>query len=433
MKIATYLLLGAGLLAGCRPAPDTEATAAAPVAPELAAPKPPQTTPAAAVLVAPVAAPASLSADAPVTVSYRRYRGTVGGQPITLELTIGRGYGATDPLVCRGTYTYDRHPTGQLLLSSPLPYRPGRPLQLQEADSTRPQLPTGTWQATQPVGAVLTGTWRSPAGQVRPFGLREDYTDGRGHLLAVSYEVLNESVVLPCRAERYDDETRQEYRARIKNMPNGYDLQFLHLLGPDTLRPGPQAVQCPVPSQRRQLVRAAAKESGCSYHGEDLQVDYNAYGLLACHHNWEDDDGPARPSHGTSATVYDLRSGQSVSLSEVLRPGTDTLLQRLITRHLLDGSTPDITPRTEPDAYAPADGLVPLPGGADYARADFSLTTKGLAFGYYLDEVPSFVDGGNLLFAVVVPYHELLPLLLPDSPVARMLRERGLWPKAKLH
>ncbi|RZK62068.1 MAG: hypothetical protein EOO59_03525 [Hymenobacter sp.] len=431
MKIAICLLLGAGLLAGCRPAPDTEATTA-PAAPKLVASKLPHATPATAP-AAPVAAitSTSLSAAAPITVAYRRYRGTVGGQPVTLELTIGQGYGATDPLVCSGTYTYDRHSAGQLLLSSPQSYQRGRPLQLQEADSTRPQLPTGTWQATQALGPVLTGTWRSPAGRVLPFRLREDYTDGRGHLLAAGYEVLRESVVLPCRAARYDDETRQEYRARVKNLPNGYDLQFLHLLGPDTLRPGPQAVQCPVPSQRRQLVRAAAKESGCSYHGEDLQVDYNAYGLLACRHNWEDDEGTARPSHGTSATVYDLRSGQPVSLPEVLRPGTDTLLQQLITRHLLDGSTPDSIPRPEPDAYAPASGLVPLPGGADYSRANFSLTANGLAFGYYLDEVQSFVDGGNLLFAVVVPYNELLPLLRSDSPVAHMLRERGLWRTVK--
>ncbi|MGI4866518.1 MAG: hypothetical protein ACRYFZ_21525 [Janthinobacterium lividum] len=360
-------------------------------------------------------------------MGYRRYRGTVGGQPVTLELTIGRGYDTTGPLVCSGTYTYDRHPAGQLLLSSPQPYRKSQPLHLQEADSARPQLPTGTWQATQPVGTVLTGTWRSPAGRELPFRLREDYTDGRGHLLAVGYEVLRESVVLPCRPERYDDETKQEYRARVKNSPNGYDLQFLHLLGPDTLRPGVRAAQCPMPRERRQLVRAAAKEYGCSYHSEDLQVDYNDYGLLACHHNWEDDEGTARPSHGTSATVYDLRSGQLLTLAEVLRPGTDTLLQRLITRHLLDGSTPDIIPRTEPDSYASASGLVPLPGGLDSSQADFSLTANGLAFGYYFDEVQSFVDGGNLLFAVVVPYAEVLPLLRPDSPVARMLRERGLW------
>lgn len=430
MKIAACLLLGAGLLAGCRPASNTETATAIPAAPERAVSKPPQATPAAPA-AAPAAALASPSAAAPITVGYRRYRGTVGGQRVTLALTIGRGYGATDPLVCSGTYTYDRHPAGQLLLSSPSPYLKGRPLHLQEADSTRPQSPTGTWQATQPVGAVLTGTWRSPAGRVVPFRLREDYTDGRGHLLAVGYEVLRESVVLPCQTERYDEETKQEYRARVKNLPNGYDLQFLHLLGPDTLRPGPRAVQCPVPRRRRQLVRAAAKKKGCSYHGEDLQVAYNDYGLLACRHNWEDDEGPARPSHGTSATVYDLRSGQTVSLPEVLQPGTDTLLRQLITRHLLDGSTPDITPRPEPDAYAPGSGLVPLPGGSDASLADFSLTANGLAFGYYFDEVQSFVSEGSLLFTVVVPYAELLPLLRPVSPVARMLRERGLWPPAK--
>ncbi|WP_262709795.1 hypothetical protein [Hymenobacter sp. UV11] len=32
---------------------------------------------------------------------------------------------------------------------------------------------------------------------------------------------------------------------------------------------------------------------------------------------------------------------------------------------------------------------------------------------------------------LVVPYAELLPLLRPASPVARMLRERGLWRAGK--
>ena len=366
---------------------------------------------------------AALPTGPPYT-GYHRYQGTVGGQPVTMMLTIGPDQYDSTKTVCAGTYYYGTARRGLLDLINASPYQPRQPLALDESDASKV---TGTWRATQPAGPRLSGTWTSPTGQQLPFELRETYQDAQGRQLAVRYEVLKDNVVLPCRLERYEDETEKEYRTRRENMPNGYYLQFLHLLGPDTLRPALRALQCPVPRKRRQLVRAEAKKNGCNYHDENLHVDYNDYGLLACRYYWEDDMGGARPAHSTSATVYDLRRGQLLALPEVLRPGPDSLLRRLITQHLLDGSTPDITPNSDLAMPTQSDELAPLPGGADLRLADFSLTNEGMAFGYNFDEMSGFVSGGNLLFEVVVPYRELQPLLRSDSPVARMLRERGLW------
>ena len=359
-------------------------------------------------------------------VGYHRYRGTVGSQPVTVELTIGPAAANDAQVVCEGNYHYDHRPAGQLLLHGARPFQPRRALVLAETEgATSARQATGRWQAVQAAGPVLTGQWRSPAGKQLPFSLREDYTDGQGRLMAVQYEVIEETARVPCRDERQEDETKAEYRQRLAQVEHGHRQPFLHLLGSDTLRPALQALQCPAPAQRRRQVRAAAREdNGCTFHTASLSVDYNGYGLLAWSEYWEDDFiNGARPQHGMEARVYDLRTGQELNLGNVFRPGTDTLLQRLITYHILHDDNPDIW--LKPGVAIPAHPvLAPLPG------REFTLAASGLEFCYYTDELTGlqeFIDGGAILGTVPVPYAELLPLLRPGSPLARMLRERGLW------
>lgn len=228
------------------------------------------------------AKPAATAAPAAPFSGYHRYRGTVGGQPVTVELTIGPDPGKPAALVCRGSYYYERHPAGKLLLQSPLAWRPHLALALAETEADTTHRPTGRWLATQPAGPVLSGTWRSPADQALPFSLREDYTDGQGHLMAAKYELAEAAAKVPCRPEHTEDETAAQYRKRIATTDHGYSQLFLHLLGPDTLRPALLGLQCPTPLARRQLARAAAhKDDGCNMYSTSLGVDYNDYGLLA--------------------------------------------------------------------------------------------------------------------------------------------------------
>ncbi|AWM32077.1 hypothetical protein DDQ68_04275 [Hymenobacter nivis] len=112
---------------------------------------------------------------------------------MTVELTIGPIDNSRNAAtVCEGSYTYDRHPAGLLVLHGLRPFYPQRSLVLAEADTTRPGTLTGRWEASQFAGAVLTGTWTSPAGKQLPFELHEDHTDGQGHLMAVRYELPDE-------------------------------------------------------------------------------------------------------------------------------------------------------------------------------------------------------------------------------------------------
>jgi hypothetical protein len=350
----------------------------------------------------------------------------VGGQPVTVELTIGPNFEKPGTMVCRGSYYYGRHPAGQLLLQSPPSWRPRLALALTETAADTTHRPTGRWLATQPAGPVLSGTWRSPAGQVLPFSLREDYTDGQGHLMAVKYELAEAAAKVPCRPERKEDETAAEYRKRVATIDHGYSQLFLHLLGPDTLRPALRGLQCPAPVARRRLARAtAAEDDGCKLYSTSLTVDYNDYGLLAwTEYSMEEFAYGARPAHRITSGVHDLRTGHALRLEDLVRPDTDTdtLLQRLITRSILRHDAPDID--LTPGATMPV-------RTADQAPLStvISLTAAGLSFAYHCDEFTrlSFMDGSAIVFSVPVPWAELLPLLRPDSPVARMLRERGIW------
>jgi hypothetical protein len=227
----SFTLIGGTLvaLASCQAAPDTTNSV-------------PATHSAATKAASAPAAASSQHAGAGVPFAgYHRYRGTVGTLPVTMALLISPNRYDSTKTVCSGSYYYGQGQRGLLDLSAEGTYQPQQPLRLEEATSSKT---SGTWRATQLAGPLLSGTWLSSTGKQLPFVLREDYTDGAGHLMAVRYEMLDESVELPC--QREEGEAKAEYHARIANAPNGYDQQFLHLLGPDTLRPSLQAIQCPV-------------------------------------------------------------------------------------------------------------------------------------------------------------------------------------------
>ena len=413
LTLSCWLL--AGLLAGCQPTAEKQAATTAPQA-------------APATRAAPAAASPAPAAPAQNLSGYYRYRGTVGTQPITVELTVGplppteaQATHAPDVIACTGSYHYDRHPAGQLLLSSAPPFRPGQPLLLAEADSAHPRQPTGRWQATQPFGPVLTGTWRSPAGQVLPFRLREDYTDGQGHLMVVQYEILQEGDEIPTPAEREPGETKAAYRARTADLTNSCRRDYLHLLGPDTLRPALRALQCPGPARRRRAMREDLGYPSGVELSDQLTVSYDNYGLLSLASSHEGDYKDAvHPEHGAGAVTYDLRTGRALTIAQLIRPGTDTMLSRLITRHL------------ESDEQVAADELMSIAtiegGFAKLPAQGLGVVEQGLTFTYTSSEILNIVHPPVTL---LVPWAELQPLLRPDSPVARMLRARGLWREGK--
>jgi len=364
-----------------------------------AGPPPVQAAPLPAVPVAP-AAP---------YLGYHRYRGTVGQLPVLLELTVDS---TTDfqqkGLRCEGSYFYERLTGGTLALKMAGPYQPSQPLRLVEG-------PTGTWQAGQPLGPVLTGTWTSRTGRRLPFMLREDYQG------AVRYEML--ATTARGHACPPDPEMPTQYAAWQPFAALTH--RYLHLLGPDTLRPALRRLQCPVPARRRALVRAEARTDAhdCTQVEESVQVWLNAYGLLSVSEGeYVNEYNGSRPHAESRQVLYDLRTGRPLTLAEVLRPGADTLLERLAAYHLRHDETNmvDIPPCHTLDGVDSVAIRLPQSG--------VIFDCQGVLLSYNLGEMVPWACGGSELS---IPYTELVPLLRPDSPVARMLCERGLWRTSK--
>ena len=389
MQWAGWVVVGLLGVTGCQS--NTTIKAETKVAKKLAAPAP-----------APSVAPEGVGAP---FVGYHRYRGTVGGRPVLLELTVDS---TTDfrrkGLRCEGSYFYERLTGGTLALKTAGPYQPGQPLRLVED-------PTGTWQAEQPLGPGLTGTWTSRTGRRLPFALREDYQG------AVRYEML--ATTARGHACPPDPEMPTQYAAwsPFAELTHSY----LHLLGPDTLRPALRRLQCPVPARRRALVRAEARtdDHDCTLVEQDVRVWLNAYGLLSVSEGeYVNEYNGSRPHAESRPVLYDLRTGRPLTLAEVLRPGADTLLERLAAHQL----------RREQAKIAETSPCRPL-DGAD--RVAISLPRNGVLFdcqGILLAYYPGELGSGDCDSSdLSIPYPELLPLLRPDSPVARMLCERGLW------
>jgi len=338
-------------------------------------------------------------------IGYHRYRGTVGGRPVLLELTVDstETYPRKD-LRCRGSYFYERLAGGDLQLKAAEPYRAQQPLRLTEG-------PGGTWQATQPLGPVLTGTWTGLTGRRLPFALHEDYQD------AVRYEFVTHKAKGNACSNAAGDMLLAAWYPYAR-----FTQQFLHLLGPDTLRPALRRLQCPPPARRRTLVRAAAHHTtrDCTDADKSIKISLNAYGLLALEEGeYVNEYNGTRPHAESHRRLYDLRTGRWLSLEDIVRPEAASLplLGQLVGRHLLTDYGTSVDARRRQDiTWQEGDSTrVALP------RTDIAFTSQGIVLSYDPYEPNGWAE-------VSISYLELLPLLRPGTPVARMMHQRGLWP-----
>jgi hypothetical protein len=335
--------------------------------------------------------------DASTVHSYHHYRGTIGSLPVTVEIETGPNQLALHhPPACSGSYFYDRR--GQPLSLQAVRYQPQRRLVLRETAYLNPQAVTGEWRATQPLGPVLTGTWASADGRRQlPFVLREDYQQ------AVRYEVLTTAVSGPLCPDSNDHIDGP--RARLSR-------EYVHLLGPDTLRPGLRRLQCPPPAQRRRQLRRAVQD--CTYLAQSLMVTFNSQNLLSVRTSQEEGGfGRRHPSYSGSDEVYNLRTGQLVTLEQLLRPGTDSLLLQLLTPRLAQYVADYFEEPLRPLTWEPH-----LPNGG------FGLSSEGLTFCY--EEGDGVASWPCVEQDIVIPYADLLPLLRSVSPLTPVLRARGL-------
>ncbi|GAA4041680.1 hypothetical protein GCM10022409_29620 [Hymenobacter glaciei] len=196
------------------------------------------------------------------------------------------------------------------------------------------------------------------------------------------------------------------------------DLQFLHLLGPDTLRPAIQKLQCPPPAQRRALVQQELQQLQCGGEDEDTQysssasssVNYNANGVLSLLVSESTDSGGAYPQTNNYPLTYDLATGKLCEVKQWLRPGKERAFRQLLTKYLMADSTgKDFvaynTTDEEPKPYVVEQ--VPSLG----------LNDKGVYYSLGDLGAPHVIEGVD----ITIPYAALRSYVLPGTPLARVV------------
>jgi hypothetical protein len=321
-----------------------------------------------------------------------RYVGTLSGRAIVLQLSAeataaagswGSWYYRTGRQPHERRLLFQRQRGGQVVLLEDTPAK--EPM---DADTVAAE-----WHLGWPLGRVLTAQRRAVHGAGRQtVQLRQDYTQ------AVPYQLLrltahgNRCDALPGRSQPY------------------YSAEFVRLLSADSLRLADW--QTPPLAARRDSLRRWLLRESCQQTSESINVTLNDYGVLSYHVWQEAYYYGTHPEHSQTGFIVDLRTSREWLAEELLRPGTEPALLKLLARHLrLD------YPHMSEGDYWDWKTVPPYPDS-------FSLTPTGLRAGYGDYALAGYAS--STANTTTIPYPELRPLVRPGTPLARLLRARGL-------
>jgi hypothetical protein len=323
-------------------------------------------------------------------LTEHRYVGTLGGRAIVVQLSAGANSAA-------GSWYYR---TGQPAHERQLVFRAQRAGQLVLGEAITTNTPTDAdtaaaeWRLRWPLGRVLTGQRRALHGAGRQaVQLRANYTQ------AVPYQLLG----LTAHGNRCD--------ALSGRSQPYYSAEFVRVLSADSLRL--DLWQAPPPAARRDSVRHWLRSEWCQQTFQNINVTLNDYDLLSYNVYTEAYYYGAHPEHGHTGFIADLRTGNEWLVEELLLPGTEPALLKLLARHLRHDY-----PKMSQDDSWDWKTVPPYPDS-------FTLTPTGLCARY-----GDYALAGYASFAAnstTISYAELRPLVRPGTPLAHMLRARGMW------
>jgi hypothetical protein len=272
----------------------------------------------------------------------------------------------------------------------------------------------GYWQLSGRPGPVLRGHWQQD-GRRQVIELRENYAG------ALRYRV--ETLLLTGGPPEDGEDGRSCHVPTFRR-------DFLTPLEPGKVAPGLRAALFTTDAARRRMMREGREADATVSQWPDVRL--NEAGLLSFQTIHYADPFGGKPQHGTQSALYDLRTGQELTIASQLQPGYEHPLRQLITTHLLHdpGFNQAITEDPEwsrRDEQGRLSTLAPLPDpqpNSFYSFEYLALTGAGLEARYSPSSL--FEAGsGEPPLTLVVPYHELLPLIRPGSALDRMLKARG--------
>jgi len=325
------------------------------------------------------------AAQRPVVV--RRYVGTMGGQAATATLQWQTPDSAT------GTFYLHRGGPEYSLTFS----QPGL-AEVYDEQGDKEAMGRGTWQLTTSVASpLLVGTWRR-AGRVQRLQLRESYAG------ALRYTFKGRTI--------FGDYRLPEHCNFVPEM--------YHLL---LALPSPQAAP---PALRTRLAGSPAALRRRIWHDYDHhdgdatgtyrdEVRLNDFQLFSYQTSSYVRSYGGTPDAGTQSWLFDLRTGEELDIDSQLKPGYERPLRQRLTWHFLHDPGLEADRAAGFGDWTDDEGhptsLLNLPNDTEA----LTLTGAGLEAAY----------GRHTL--VLVPYRELRPLVRSGTPLARMLRARGLW------
>jgi hypothetical protein len=335
----------------------------------------------------------------PAQLGYHRYEGTVDGRPVLAELTIWLEASNDEDHhlspALSGLF-YDRVTGVSSTLGRAADFRPEQWLETWDDFKTYAERKNVLCANQPPGGPLLTGWYTQPEERrAVPVLLRERYTDG------VRYEILHEESIssgspadTPLARRVYQD--------------------YLHLLGPDTLRPALARLQCPPPAarlrSRRALLAQLARNDQFITNEQSLKVTLNEADLLACTDFLLQETGPRYYDQRSYRRLYDLRTGRELRLTDQLRPGGLRQVQQLLTRRALT----DTVYARHRDHWRSKQLLI-------WPNEGFELTPINWIANYG-ESNPEDSYG----YAQELSWADVCPLLRASSPLQRLLRLRGL-------
>jgi hypothetical protein len=344
-------------------------------------------------------------------LQLHRYVGTVGGQPTTALLQW-----RTPDKVAGSFYRHRGGPTYEL------DYSEGHRATLRvwrSDDSEEVVLPNqGKWHLVGWPGPVLRGTWHDTTGN-HPFYLRESYAG------AVRADVHTLHLV---GGWSFREESSPEC------LVGSYRCDYLQFPGPWAVAPALRRTLGPPLAIVRRRLRATYEQR--NEHRQSLShFLLNDFNLLSYYQ--ESFQAEARNEgkgyYWTETYLFDLATGRELTLASQLQPGYERPLRRLVRRHLLHEAKFDFINKDHQGTWAwlAADGqptaLPELPDTERETEASIALTSSGLAISYPSFSLYDMDISGQREVYVCVPYAELRSLVRPGTPLARMLRARGMW------
>lgn len=332
---------------------------------------------------------------------YRRYTGTVAGQPVVLHYT---QYG--NMVTCQYYYV---HQGKNILLYNTTDNPNSSPLIFVERPETERKENLAAWHAVIE-GDSMKGQWISGDGEkIYPILLKEDYTNGAQQFSIVCMTdsmAFVDSLPEPKASTSYevllpvgDDEGTRFVRTAIYNC-----------IGCDSIE-GDDIKSCLdglktkyfndyryVSDEEKKLFETASSFGNWSEQ-TNFWVVYNDDGLVVLNHHVYAYTGGAHGNYSSNYICIDARNKKVLQLQDILQADTTQLVKLLYKEaralYQIEEDAPLLAHMLTDELYIPE---------------QYYISNKGITFVYGIYEVASYAEGEISLF---IPYNKIMGMLTP--------------------